>query len=119
MRLIASLVLVGWSMSTHAAELSALEAEKIDYLIVSVAELHQGRFIRNGISHDAKSAAAHLRRKLRAAGSRITSADDFIDLCASASSVTGRPYRIRFADGREIDAKEYFRQKLAEYPAER
>src|SRR5688572_18924891 len=101
-RLIVGLAIVGWFVSANGAELSAVELAKIEYLIVGVAELEQAQFVRNGRAHDAKSAAAHLRRKLRAARSRIKSADDFIRCCASASSITGRPYRIRFTDGREI-----------------
>jgi len=30
---------------------------------------------------------------------------------------TPQPYRIRFSEGREVDAKEFLNQKLAEYPA--
>jgi hypothetical protein len=105
------------SMPVHAGELPPGEAARIEYLLTAVRELQGAEFIRNGMAHDASSAAVHLRRKLNAAGARIKSADDFIDLCASASSITGRPYRIRFQDGSEIDARQYLRQKLAEYPA--
>jgi hypothetical protein len=110
-------VFVASSVPVCAANLSPVEAAKIEYLITSVAELQRAQFIRNGTAHDAASAASHLRRKLKAAGSRVKTADDFIRLCASASSMTGAPYRIRFSDGREIDARDYFRQKLDEYPA--
>jgi hypothetical protein len=104
-------------MFLQAAGLSVAETARVEYLIRAVAELDDAQFIRNGKPHDAKSAANHLRRKWTAAGSRVKTADDFIRLCASASSITGRPYRIRFRDGREIDAQKFFQQKLAEYPA--
>jgi hypothetical protein len=104
------------ALPAHAAELPAAEAAKIEYLIRSVAELRDAKFIRNGRSHDSQAAAKHLRAKLKAAGSRVKSAEDFIDKCASGSSMTGRPYRIRFAGGHEVEAREFFRQKLAEYP---
>jgi hypothetical protein len=115
--LVAVWLALGLSLSAQAAEPSSTDAAKIEYLIVSIGALDQAQFIRNGTPHDATSAAAHLRRKLKAAGSRVRSAADFIDKCASSSSVTGKPYRIRFSDGREVDAKEFLNQKLAEYPA--
>jgi hypothetical protein len=117
MKFLVALVLAALSVSVCAADLSPVEAAKIEYLITSVGELQQAQFIRNGTAHDGASAANHLRRKLKAAGSRIRTADDFIRLCASASSMTGAPYRIRFFDGREIDTSDYFREKLDEYPA--
>jgi hypothetical protein len=117
MKFLVSLMLAALSVAVCAANLAPTEAAKIEYLITSVGELQQAQFIRNGTAHDAVSAANHLRRKLKAAGSRIKTADDFIRLCASASSITGAPYRIRFFDGSEIDARDYFRQKLDEYLA--
>jgi Family of unknown function (DUF5329) len=97
----------------HAAELNPFERQKINYLIASVETLQGAQFVRNGKSYDAKAAADHLRLKLRAAGSRVTSADDFIRLCASVSSITGLPYQIRFSDGRTVTSEEYLRQQLA------
>jgi hypothetical protein len=103
----------------HAAERAPVEVARIEYLIASVSELKNAQFVRNGVAHDARSAATHLRRKLKAAGSRVRTAEDFITLCASSSSITGRPYRVRFKGGHEIDAEEYFKRKLAEYAATR
>jgi hypothetical protein len=119
MALLITLGIALLSPSAHAEGLSPSEAAQIEYLIESVGRLQDARFIRNGRAHDARSAANHLRRKWKAAGTRVKSAEDFIVLCASASSVTGKPYRIRFSDGRVIDAAQYFRQKLVEYPNER
>jgi hypothetical protein len=72
------------------------------------------RFIRNGSDYDGPAAADHLRIKLRYAGSRIKTAQDFITYLASSSSASGKPYRIHFADGHEVDAGPYFRARLAE-----
>jgi hypothetical protein len=103
-------------MPAQADELPAPEAAKIEYLIRSIAELRDAQFIRNGQAHDSQAAAKHLRAKLKAAGPRVRSAEDFIDKCASESLMSGRPYRIRFTGGREIEARVFLRQKLAEYP---
>jgi hypothetical protein len=45
----------------------------------------------------------------------VETADDFIRLCASKSSVSGKPYMIRLPDGKTIKSEEYFRKKLKEY----
>ena len=89
------------------------EQQKIDYLISTVATLHGASFIRNGSAYDAEHAAAHMRLKLRFAGSRVKTVDDFIVYCATGSSVSGTRYTIRFADGHSIDAATFLRGKLA------
>jgi hypothetical protein len=111
------LALLVFSLPTTstAADIEAREAQKIDYLIASIETLKDAQFIRNDTSYNAKAAADHLRLKLRIAGSHVTSAYDFIRYCASASSVSGKPYVIRFADGREVAAEVFLRQKLKEY----
>ena len=107
------------SLTTGALALagnsSPLESRKIDYLIAAIESLPNAQFIRNGTSYDAKSAAEHLRLKRRTAGRRVATAEDFIGLCASVSSVSGSPYRIRFADGRTVTAEAFLRKKLAEF----
>ena len=103
------------SAFAHAADSTSIEGQKIAYLIASIETLQGAQFVRNGTPYDAKAAAEHLRLKLRMAGSRVVTADDFIRLCASASSVSGAPYQIRFADGLVISSEAYLRQKLAEF----
>jgi hypothetical protein len=90
------------------------EPAKIEALIQSVAELRDARFVRNGTEYEAPAAADHLRTKLRNAGSRVKTADDFIRLCGSASSMTGKPYEIRWADGRVTTSEAFLRARLAE-----
>ena len=108
-------LLLGAPLMAHAAELSPVESARIEYLIASIESLPNAQFIRNGTSYGAKAAAEHLRLKLRSAGSRVKSAEDFIRYCASESSISGLAYQIRFADGRLVTASEYLRRRLAEY----
>ena len=101
--------------ATAAAQQPPLsEAEKIDALIRTVADLRGAVFIRNGSEYDAKAAADHLRLKRENAGSRVVTADDFIRLCGSTSSMTGKPYQIRWADGRTETSEAFLRARLAE-----
>jgi hypothetical protein len=93
-----------------------IEKKKIEFLLSSVENLKGAKFIRNGSEYnDGKAAAEHLRMKLKTAGSRVKTADDFIRLCASQSYLTGRPYMIRLSNGKTIKSEEYFREKLKEY----
>ena len=92
---------------------------EIEALIVRVDHAHGVAFIRNGGAHSAVEAAAHLRRKLAATHGRIATAEQFIDHIGTRSSMTGIAYRVRFADGREIDSATWLRQLLRELRAER
>ena len=93
-----------------------IEKNKIEFLLSSVENLKGAKFIRNGSEYDdGKAAAAHLRMKLKNAGGRVQTADDFIRLCASQSYNTGKPYMIRLSNGKTIKSEEYFREKLKEY----
>ena len=97
----------------HAREL--IEQQKIDYLITSISNLNGAVFIRNGTQYDAKKAAEHLRDKLAYAGDKISTANEFIDQCATASWLSKRKYRIRFMDGQMLDSSSYLHGKLKEY----
>jgi hypothetical protein len=113
-RLLCLPFLLLWFMQAHGLENS--EAARIQHLISSVEALRGAKFIRNGQDYDGKTAGEHLRLKLRAAGSRVRTAEDFIRLCASRSSVTGQPYQIRFSDGRILDSETYFNRALTTFP---
>jgi hypothetical protein len=115
MRGLICLLILSISAFGHAEDSKSLEGRKIDFLIASIETLQGAQFIRNGTAYNAKAAADHLRLKLRMAGSRVSTADDFIRLCASASSVSGTPYQIRFTDGSAVTSEAYFRQKLIEF----
>jgi hypothetical protein len=92
-----------------------IEQKKIEFLISSVENLKGAIFIRNGSENNGKAAAEHLRLKLKNAGDRVQTADDFIRLCASQSYITGKPYMIRLSNGKTIKSEKYFREKLKEY----
>ena len=95
-----------------AGSTSLTESQKIERLIAAVESL-EAVFIRNGVEHSAVDAAAHLRRKLDAAGGAVTTAELFIEHIGSRSSTTGDEYQIRFKDGRAVPAGEFLRGDLA------
>jgi hypothetical protein len=93
------------------------EAAKIQALIGSIQQLKGAVFIRNGVEYDGAKAAEHLRRKLGYAGSKVKTAEQFIDLLATGSSMSGKPYRIRFADGHSVESAVYFHEQLRQLEA--
>jgi len=95
------------------------EAAKIRYLIASVEALEGAKFIRNGREYDARSAANHLRLKLKNAGKRVRTAEDFIKYCGSKSFISGEPYLIRFTDGTTVKTEVFFRKKLMAFAKDR
>ncbi len=88
------------------------ERDKIERLIDAIAALENATFVRNEKEHSAREAADHLRRKLRRAGDRITTARQFIERIASRSSTSGEVYRIRFSGGREVESGEFLLTEL-------
>lgn len=92
-------------------------AAEIDALVDRVAHADGVVFIRNGTEHTAAEAAAHLQRKRKAAGDRIRTPEQFIDKLGTRSSITGKPYRVRLADGREIDSSAWLTGLLRELRA--
>ena len=104
-------------MGGYAYAQDSGEAAKIRYLIGSVEALQGVAFIRNGEEYDAKKAADHLRLKLKMAGERVKTAEDFIRLCGSKSSVSGEAYRMRLPDGTVMNAETFFRERLKAFVA--
>jgi hypothetical protein len=69
-----------------------MQAE-IDHLLRYI-ETADCTFIRNGSSHDSRSAGEHIRKKYRHTKRHIRCAEDFIRYVASQSSISGQPYRV-------------------------
>lgn len=62
--------------------------------------------------------ASHLARKLRFAGKRVRTAREFIVGIASKSQESGKPYEIRWPDGRRQRLAEWLTARLAVYEKE-
>lgn len=100
------------SATVPARSVAMSETAKIQALISTVEKSEGLVFIRNGSAHDPTQAASHLRLKWKNAGKRVRTAEDFIRYCATGSSMSGKPYQIRFADGRVEDSAVYFHAQL-------
>jgi hypothetical protein len=101
-----------YSFVGKLAQQSETEKSKIEYLLHEVESLQGVKFWRNGSSYDTKAAADHLRMKWKKAGSAIKTAKDFIEKIGSESSVSGKAYQIEFKDGKKVETRTFFYQKL-------
>lgn len=81
--------------------------------LISFVRLSDVRFIRNGREYSAADGADHLRDKLARAGDRVKTTDDFITGIASKSYLSGKPYLVKFSDGRTQPTGEWLRGHLA------
>ncbi len=86
---------------------------EIDELI-NFVQTSDVRFIRNGQEYSAAEGANHLRHKLSRAGDRVKTTDDFITGIASKSYLSGKPYLVKFADGKTQPAGDWLRAHLAQ-----
>jgi hypothetical protein len=94
-----------------ALAVSPEEQARIDILLQALKLETDLVFIRNGSEHTAGEAVSHLELKLRRAGRRVSTAEEFIDHLASASSLSKRPYLIR-RPGREAEPAGPFLHRL-------
>ncbi len=90
----------------------ATERQKIESLIKQVGEIKDAKFIRNGAAYEVASAVRFLRGKWDANAAEVKSARDFIDKVASSSGTSGKPYLIRFKDGREVTSRAFLLAEL-------
>lgn len=91
------------------------EQKKIDYLIASIESLDGATFIRNGSAYEAPRAADHMRTKLKYAGEKVQTAEQFIDELGTKSSMSGVKYLIKLKDGTVLESADYFHRQLAKY----
>ncbi len=100
-RLLATVLTCAAIATTAAAAPLAPEARTEIDALVSKLDASGCEFNRNGSWHSGKEAKAHLLRKLKYLEDRgmVHSTEQFIELAASASSITGQPYMVRCGDG--------------------
>ena len=73
------------------------------------------QFNRNGSWYGGAEARTHLLRKLDAIEGRATvqSTEQFIQLAASGSSVSGKPYLVRCAGAAAVESRQWLTEQLA------
>ena len=77
-----------------------------------MGDLKDAKFIRNGSTYEPATAVRFLRGKWEANDAKVKTARDFIDKVASVSGTSGKPYLMRFSDGKEISSREFLIAEL-------
>jgi hypothetical protein len=106
-----TLLVSGTTLAGGADAKPMSEKEKIDALIHAVETRDDLQFIRLGEAHSGTEAARVLRTKLFYAGSRVKTADEFIDHIASAT-LSGSTYFVRYPDGKQVPSAQFLRAEL-------
>ncbi len=116
------LLFAATSLCLRADDKPQSEKEKIEALIKHIGDLKDAVFIRNGSDYDSKAAAKFLKGRWESKQKEIKTATEFIEKMASVSSTSGKPYAIRFKDGKETKCGEYLKvelKKLEKAPPEK
>jgi hypothetical protein len=74
-------------------------------------------FIRNASEYTPGEAAEHMSRKYQHFRDDIETPEDFIELCATRSLLTGKPYLVVDVQGKERRTSDILRAELAAYQA--
>ncbi|MBI1903245.1 MAG: DUF5329 family protein [Planctomycetia bacterium] len=114
-RLVNLLIGDDWA-ELESSRVSVSEQDKIDALLAHVAA-SKDTFVREGVEHTGAEAAEHLRKKYASGGQKIETLDEFIDKIASRSSLTGKPYQVKLADGTVVEASKWLRDAAAKSKA--
>ncbi|WP_066016337.1 DUF5329 domain-containing protein [Endozoicomonas atrinae] len=89
-------------------------SSEIDHLITYVTASNCS-FIRNGSAHPASEAVEHMKKKYRYFRRKINSAEQFIELSASKSTLSGEPYWIKCPGTKEQHSREWLLEELQRY----
>lgn len=89
---------------------------EIDHLLVFV-ETSDCVFIRNGKEYSAEDAVKHIKRKYKHNEEGVDSAETFIELSATKSTVFGQPYYIQCLGAEKIESGTWLLLELTRYRA--
>lgn len=107
--------LLGVTSASAGPRPAAETTQEIDRLF-AVLRGSGCEFQRNGRWHSAEQAATHLQRKREyiAGKGLLTDTESLIELAASKSSLSGRPYRVKCPGSAVIESRAWFMQALAQ-----
>ena len=109
---IAFLLLYSIGFAGFAQSISNGEQQKIEFLKTELANSNCS-LERNGKRYNAKKALKHINRKHEHFEDEIDSASKFIELTATQSSMSGKPYFIICGDN-QVESAIWLSKKLSE-----
>ena len=110
----AFLLILPLSLAAQSPSVPTSAAHEITQLVAALGQ-SRCQFYRNGSWYGPKQAQAHLQRKYNYLAKRklVTTTESFIDLAASKSSLSGKPYQVRCPGSATIESRHWLLQKLA------
>ncbi|MGD8875004.1 MAG: DUF5329 family protein [Gammaproteobacteria bacterium] len=103
-----------------AGPASSQPSDQVDQAIQHLVAYVSGsdlRFVRNAREYTPPEAAAHMEKKYRHFRADIVTAEDFIELCATQSLLSGKPYLVIDRQGRQHRSSDWLRAELAVWQA--
>jgi len=113
MRMILALVLALAASGAQAAPLPAPARAEVDALLTRL-QSSGCQFNRNGSWYNGADAKTHLLRKLEYLEKKdlVKNAEQFIDLGASSSSSSGKPYMVKCGSAAPVESKAWLGAEL-------
>lgn len=114
LQILAASLLGAACLAASAAPVPPAVRADIDALMVKM-DASRCQFERNGSWHSALEARKHLLRKLAYIEKRretLASAEQFIDVAASKSSFSGKPYRVRCGSAAPVASRDWLNREL-------
>mgnify|MGYP001823414239 FL=1 len=88
--------------------------ETIQYLLEYVGRSDL-TFLRNSGRYTAQEASEHMQKKFEHFRDEIDTPEEFIELCATRSLLSGKPYQVINKHGETVDTSEWLTAELNEY----
>ena len=107
-------ILLALASGAVYADVPAEQRAEVDYLIHRISDTPCA-LERNGQRGTNAEAVSHIKRKYEHFLARIHKTEDFIDLAASRSEVTGRPYQLVCPGKASVTGHDWLYGELAAY----
>jgi hypothetical protein len=96
------------------AEVPAGQALEIDHLL-SFVQHSPCRINRNGKFYDGNAAVSHIKKKYAYFKDEIQTTEQFIELSATKSTMSGKYYMVQCEGSKQVRTKEWLLNELANY----
>lgn len=113
--LLATLLLILVVPRAMAGQQTEENTEAAVLYLISYVKEADVTFQRNSTRYTGNEAAEHINRKYQHFKDDIDTPEKFIELCASGSLMTGKPYLIITKQGEQLPASEWLNTELASY----
>lgn len=105
--------------ATHlSADVAPGQKQEVEHLI-NYLETSSCLMIRNGGSHEGAEAAKHVRRKYNYFRDDISSTEEFIELSATRSTMSSKPYEVHCPGEPPMNSADWLLAELEVYRGER